>query len=723
MNYADLEIGLHKWQEDSYAVELRYVDSKNSSEERLERPNPYLVQFDPINLREQAADPAGYGRLLSKSLFVDDVKTFFENARVKADALQVPLRLRLVIGRSAPRLHSLRWETLRDPRDDSPLVTSERILFSRYLSSSYWQSVRPFRNDEPLRALVVIANPTDIASWKVGERKRELKPIAVDSERKRARLGLSTTTITELAERGEATLDNLIDNMRDGCDILYLVCHGELVRNRPRLWLENEQGNVATIDGGDLVTRLKELQHQPRLVVLASCQSAGDGEEARLDDNGALAALGPRLAEEVGIPAVLAMQGNITMRTMEEFMPVLFRELQKDGQIDRAVAVARGMVRNRMDSWMPVLFMRLRSGEIWYTPGLDKSPPGFSKWPSLLQHISEGNCTPILGFGMVESLLGSSHEIAQHWAETYDFPMAPHDREDLPQVAQYLAVNQDLAFPGGELRRYLRREILRRFGRERQGELQAKSLDDLMLEAVGARRQNPDVAEPHAVLADLPFRVYVTTNADSLMTDALTKANKEPQMRFFDWQRDMRRRRDDEREPDAEREPDIELEKLQLARPPGFGRWSGLACPPIKRPVVYYLFGYLDEPRSLVLTEDDYFDYLIGITMNRDLMPNVVRSVLADSALLFLGFRIDDWNFRVLFRSIMHLQGGNRRRNYTSVAVQIDPERYHIADPGLARRYLESYFQNANINIYWGSVDEFVKELRSRWENYCVDHR
>jgi len=40
--------------------------------------------------------------------------------------------------------------------------------------------------------------------------------------------------------------------------------------------------------------------------------------------------------------------------------------------------------------------------------------------------------------------------------------------------------------------------------------------------------------------------------------------------------------------------------------------------------LVYKLFGQLAEPDSLVLTEDDYFDYLIGVTSNRDLIPEAV---------------------------------------------------------------------------------------------------
>jgi hypothetical protein len=115
-----------------------------------------------------------------------------------------------------------------------------------------------------------------------------------------------------------------------------------------------------------------------------------------------------------------------------------------------------------------------------------------------------------------------------------------------------------------------------------------------------------------------------------------------------------------------------------------------------------------------VLTEDDYFDYLIGVTKNDALIPPVVRRSLVDGALLFLGFRLDDWDFRVLFRSIISREGSQRRNRYAHVAAQIDPEGGRILEPEGARRYLESYFQGTDISIYWGSAEDFIKELKEK---------
>jgi len=333
--YADLEIGLERRGEESYQVDLRYTGPDDDAGIRLVKEAPSM-KLDARSLRRHHLNDEDYGQTLAQQLFGEaEIRGAFNMARSNARSQEVPLRVRLFLDPRAYELHSLRWETLRDPDDpDSTLLTSEHYYFSRYLSSYDWGPVHPRAKSE-LKALVAIANPADLDP-------NQLAPVDVEGELARAMAGLGKIRTAALARvrdqsqfanvefLGTAGLNQIQDSLREGYDVLYLVCHGVLKEDDPKLWLEDEEGNADLVAGREFAIRLKELVHRPRLVVLASCQSAGDGDQRRSDDSGALAALGPRLAE-LGIPAVLAMQGNITMRTVEGFMPVFFSELQHDG--------------------------------------------------------------------------------------------------------------------------------------------------------------------------------------------------------------------------------------------------------------------------------------------------------------------------------------------------------------------------------------------------------
>ena len=686
--YVDLEIGLHRRNKDYYEVEVRINRPDNDADIRPpQQDGPQLVQLDLQRLLSLETNEIAYGQELSQSLFKDGrVHQAFAEALSVAQSHDQALRFRLLIGPSALELQSLHWEKLRDPDRNTALATNEQILFSRYLSSFDWREVC-FRSQTELRALVVIANPAVPADHQF------LSPLNVERELAQAKKGLGTIPVTELASGGQATLNNLCNYLRDGFDILYLVCHGALIKGEPYLWLENDPGGIPR-SGMELVEQLRNLPQRPRLVVLASCQSAGDGAGGTRGAGGALAGLGPRLAE-AGIPAVLAMQGDVMVETLSRFMPIFFSELQRDGQIDRAMAAARNAVQDRLDWWMPVLFMRLKSGRLWYAPGFEQEK-SLKTWPAVLQQIELGKCTPVLGPGLNEAILGCPREIARRWAEAWHFPMAPHQRDDLPQVAQYLSINLTAVFPRDQLEIHLRSELARRYyGGALPEDLQEAPLTTVLSE-VGAKFRADNPSEPHAVLASLPLSIYITTTPDNLLTEALRAAGKDPQVEICPWNDDLARL------------PSV----FDKKRKPPYK-------PTKKQPLVYHLFGRFkdpdsDEPDSLVLTEDDYFDYLIGVTRNRELIPKEILGALANSALLFLGFQIDDWDFRVLFRSLMSQEGGRKLCLYPHVAVQIDPEAGRLMDPKRARQYLEEYFGNAKIGIYWGRPDDFLRELQKR---------
>lgn len=284
-------------------------------------------------------------------------------------------------------------------------------------------------------------------------------------------------------------------------------------------------------------------------------------------------------------------------------------------------------------------------------------------WRLLLSRIKNGACTPFLGAGACAGTLPLGGEIAAHWATLHDYPL--EDPHDLARVAQYIGVAQDDA-------------------------MYPKELICAELEGVGP----PDFTaknEPHAVLADLPLPVYMTTNYDDFMTAALRARNKNPSREICRWNTS----------------PAVEAEPRLLGG-------EGSFVPTVATPVVYHLHGHLGVPESLVLTEDDYLDFLVAISRDEQLVPHEIQRALAGTSLLFVGYRLSDWDFRVIHRGLVMAGEPSLRR--LSVTVQLPR-----SDP--ARTYLDAYFSAMKVRVFWGTADEFMTELRQRWEEFADDDR
>ena len=274
-------------------------------------------------------------------------------------------------------------------------------------------------------------------------------------------------------------------------------------------------------------------------------------------------------------------------------------------------------------------------------------------WELLLGRIESGNCTPFLGAGACAGTLPLGAEVAQQWAERHDYPL--DDREDLARVAQFVGVHRDDAmFPKEEMCRAL------------------------------AGRGSPDFSragEPHGVFAGLPLPVYLTTNYDDFMVSALIQRGKDPRREVCRWNNS----------PSVRAEPTV-LDQAFV--------------PTQANPVVFHLHGHAALPESIVLTEDDYLDFLVAVSRNQTLLPHQIQRALAGTSLLFIGYRRADWDFRVLHRGLV--MAGEQSLRRLSVTVQLPPT-------AAAREYLNKYFGSMKVRVYWGTSEEFVTELSRRW--------
>lgn len=669
--YAELELALHKTHAETYTLSQRYTRPDSDVDIA---PVQSVAVFDFAALQAAELNADDYAQILSNALWQDaDAAQFYAQVKTSVESAELLLRVRLFVSTDAPELHALRWELLREPHGEA-WCFSEKILFSRYIAGADWRPIR-LKPKAQLRALVVAAGGKNIDEYGLAE-------VDVVGELQRARNGLGNIAVDILGDATPTSLDNLILQIREHKpDVLYLAAHGALHKRTGEalLYLQDDEGNVNVVKGAEFAQRLRELNELPRLIVLASCESAGTGA-SQGDPSTALAPL----LNQAGVPAVIAMQGKISMDTVEKLMPTFFSELSQDGQLDRALAAARRSVRNEDDAWMPALFLRLKGGRLWYEAGFGMGEADFGKWQSLVHSLARGECTPIIGSGVADKLYGGNAWLARRLADENQFPLAAYQLDDLPTVSQYLSLAQSPTYAREQVQEQMRQELLRGQDIEQQN----LSLPKLLKYV--SERANAD--EAHHILAELNCPLYITANPDNLLSLALSAANKPPTTVFCPWKRN----------------PD-DLDALFSIQPT------------VDNPLVYHILGHFKDKDSLVLTEDDYFQYLIGVTLNKKLVPPVVREATVNSALLFLGFQLTDWSFRVLFRLIMS-QGGRRRLDeYTHVAVQVEPEEHSSINPDQAKAYLEKYFEgHGNFSIYWGTATDFLKELRERMKNIEV---
>lgn len=302
-------------------------------------------------------------------------------------------------------------------------------------------------------------------------------------------------------------------------------------------------------------------------------------------------------------------------------------------------------------------------------------------------------------------------ELAYHWAESINYPLS--DRYRISRVAQFQALRQenatqakqdylsflkdtlldvaeDLAVneddqEGVELVSHLRYDTTRLF---------AEMVRELDFPHFPVGKE-----DPMRLLARLPLKIYVTTSYHNFIEQALIAEDKHPCSRLCFWNMDsesvaVEHRIDDEFEPN------------------------------VANPVVYHLLGMEQYPASLVLTEEDYLDFLWKLAQDlpgdsaERIIPPYLAAELKLSSLLLLGYRLQDWDFRVLFRGLINGLPDAKRTRSISVALQIDlKEQPLVEDEEKAKQYLKSYFKESRFQVKFGDSDDFVLKLWRAWQD------
>jgi hypothetical protein len=172
-------------------------------------------------------------------------------------------------------------------------------------------------------------------------------------------------------------------------------------------------------------------------------------------------------------------------------------------------------------------------------------------------------------------------------------------------------------------------DFARRFPDEDAGNLQRVALAyeidrsrHRLVDAI-ASAVNADTAPSPMLnaLACLDFPIVITTNYDQLFERALRDAGKRPRVSVY--------------KPDDNPTTDFEDESAES-------------------PVIYKLHGDIAHRESLVVTDEDYIQFVLRMTDKEpyDPIPLSLKHFLKRWTTLFIGYSLLDYNLRLLFKTL-----------------------------------------------------------------------
>lgn len=176
------------------------------------------------------------------------------------------------------------------------------------------------------------------------------------------------------------------------------------------------------------------------------------------------------------------------------------------------------------------------------------------------------------------------------------------------------------------------------------------------------------------MLAQLNFPIVITTNYDSLFEDALIDAGKRPFVSIYKKQ---------------------ELPSKD---------YPSAVIPP-HEPFIFKIHGDINEGESIVITEEDYIDFVLRMSSKQQIhpVPLTIQYYLVKCPTLFIGYSLRDYNLRLLFKTLRwKIDNANFPLSYS---VDLYP------DPLVLKVYHD---RNNYVSFLAQDVWKFVPELFER---------
>ena len=307
---------------------------------------------------------------------------------------------------------------------------------------------------------------------------------------------------------------------------------------------------------------------------------------------------------------------------------------------------------------------------------------------TIIERIRAGKVVPLISNVVSDNLvLGGHQSLVEAYASFTNYPLAAQDC--LAKITQFITVTDEaITDPRVVKEDYINFVKNRLFDiAEKEGasedvlaELE-EEFDNVNFsefsEILGYPRFKRPDEDPLLIIAELPIPIYLTTSYHNFIEVALRRAGKAPRTEFCRWHKGV------------EGAATVFDEDYQPSK---------------EEPLVYHLHGFDAHPGSLVLTEDDYMDFLVAISQNvgreSDPIPRRVRQAMADSSLVLLGYGLRSWDFRAVFWGLIK----PRPLAQTSVSIQLVPE-------DVEKEYLKRYLNEYEFKVYWGDIEQYTQEL------------
>jgi hypothetical protein len=292
-----------------------------------------------------------FGELLFSNAFGGEICNLLKSC-LDQTSNDKGLRIKLIL-QDAPELSALPWEYLYLPSKRDFLAHSPTTPIVRYLKHA--TAIKPLAVTLPLKLLVVTASPSDKAWLDTKAERRALEQALTEL------VADGTLQITWLEHATVAALAEVLE--QNTFHLLHFIGHSYFddKLTEGALILENAEGKSHYYDASRLKVLLHD-HHTLRLVVLNSCEGAMSDEKDPFSSIATTLML-------AGIPAVIAMQFEISDAAAISFAKVFYKWLAKGTPIDEAVGKARKYLfavdGNNVEWGTPVLYLRARDGVLF----------------------------------------------------------------------------------------------------------------------------------------------------------------------------------------------------------------------------------------------------------------------------------------------------------------------------------------------------------------------